>query len=173
MADAPDYRDILTFDSNAVKESGKSISSSTYWKLFAIENYYRVVIHTILRGQHGEDWWSFVVSERWAERVQSLKESYISTAGHSPLGEHIIYHTTLWQLNEIVRIAADQFDPRIDDLDDLITKVEEILPPRNLVAHMNHIDREQKMKITFLYRFFKKLIKDLQEKHNLSLEIPM
>jgi len=52
-----DFRDLPQFIPDAVSRSGQNVGKTIYWKLYAIENFYRVIIHSILSVQIPLDWW--------------------------------------------------------------------------------------------------------------------
>ena len=54
---ASDFRN-FAFDSKRISTSGKDVGAKVYPKLYAIENLIRVVVHSVLTAQLGQNWWT-------------------------------------------------------------------------------------------------------------------
>ncbi|OGC43571.1 hypothetical protein A2Y85_05510 [candidate division WOR-3 bacterium RBG_13_43_14] len=137
MPSTADFR-LSKFDSNSVGRSGKFIGRQTYWKLYSIENIFRVVIHSVLSAQLlPNDWWMVAVDTGIQKKAQSFQSNYVKKSWHGKPGSHSIYYIDLKDLNEIIRANANLFLPVIPDLDKWMVGIEELRLPRNVVAHMN------------------------------------
>ena len=60
----PTVRDFkkYSFHPSRIDRCGRHIGSKLYWKLYAIENTIRVVIHSVLSAQIGNQWWAAAVA---------------------------------------------------------------------------------------------------------------
>lgn len=167
-----DFRKRPTFFLENVLESGIHLGGNTYWKLYAIENFYRIIIHSILSVQIGPDWWS-VATPPWIRgKAQEFKEDYLEKPWHGMPGKHFIYFITLKWLNDIALANSGFLEPIIPNIDDWIIKIEDMRLPRNVVAHMNFPNKTDRQRIDIIYEEFKVLIKGIQDKGDIVLKAP-
>ena len=110
---------------------------AVYWRLYAIENVIRVLVHSVLTAQVGPDWWPKCVDSDLQAKTSRSRSKYALNPWHSSPGLHDIYHLDLGDLNSIMRVNRSFFDTVISDLDSWIARIEQIRLPRNVVAHMN------------------------------------
>src|ERR1035441_6372872 len=105
----PAVRDFKNYSYSAVRlsRSGKKIGKDLYWKLYAIENTLRIVIHSVLSVQLGPQWWAVVVNQRMATNVQRFRASYAASPKHATPGVHDIYMIFLSDLAEILRAQSN------------------------------------------------------------------
>ncbi len=136
MPTAVDFRS-SAFDGTRVNTSGRDIGRRVYWKLYAIENIFRVIIHSVLSVQIGPGWWNVAVDRKIQRQVQTFKAEYARRPWHSSPGTHDIYYTHLSHLNEIMRANSNLFLPIIPDIDEWVGRIEQLRLPRNIVGHMN------------------------------------
>ena len=68
---ATDFRN-HAFDTNRVKAAGKDMGGKVYPKLYAIENLIRIVVHTVLTVQLGNNWWSLTADPALQKTCQSV-----------------------------------------------------------------------------------------------------
>jgi len=169
MPSVIDFR-LSPFDSNSIEKCGKYLGRQTYWKLYAIENLFRVVIHSILSLQTPTDWWSVAVDKEIQKKAQRFRENYFKKIWHSRPGTHSIYYIDLIDLNEIIRANANLFYPVIPELDKWMLGIEELRLPRNVVAHMNFPSSTDIKRIDVFYADCLKLIDLVQTK--VTLKIP-
>jgi hypothetical protein len=130
-----DFR-TFTFDLVRVDSAGKNVGRGVYWKLYAIENIVRVIIHSVLVVQIGPGWWATATGSQIQKRVAGFMAAYAKKPWHSTPGKHEIYYTFLGDLNEIIRANSHLFVPVIPDIDQWIARLEQIRAPRNIVGHM-------------------------------------
>lgn len=154
-----DFR-LASFDADKIAKSGRSIGKETYWKLYSIENTFRIVVHSILSIQipQPQDWWLIAVDKTIRDKAQRYLDSYTKKSWHGNPGAHGIYYIDLKDLNEIMRVNAHLFRPAIPDFDKWILGLEELRLPRNIVAHMNYPNKTDKARIDVFYHDCKTLI---------------
>jgi hypothetical protein len=164
-----DFR-VSPFDLTAIGKSGKYIGRQSYWKLYAIENFFRIIIHSILSMNVSTDWWNAVVNKKIREKAERFQQSYVEKFWHGKPGVHGIYYVDLRDLNEIIRANANLFDLVIPDLDKWILGIEELRLPRNVVAHMNFPSSTDKKRIDVFYEDCLNLVTLVESK--VELKIP-
>lgn len=169
MAALADFR-LSQFDHNSVGKCGKYIGRQSYWKLYAIENFFRVVIHSVLSIQIRSDWWNIAVDETIRNKVERFQSNYLKKVWHGRPGTHGIYYVDLKDLNEIMRADSNLFDPVIPDLDKWIVGIEELRLPRNVIAHMNFPSKTDVKRIEVFYDDCLELVSLIQNK--VELRIP-
>jgi hypothetical protein len=167
-----DFKKRQQFIPENVLESGIYIGKKIYWKLYAIENFYRIIIHSILSVQVDPEWWPVVTPPRIQKKAQKFKNDYVEKPWYTMPGKHFIYFTDLYGLNEITRINSGFFEPIIPTIDDWVLKIEDMRLPRNVVAHMNFPNKTDRQRISIFYEDFKKLIKSIQDKGKIILKVP-
>lgn len=167
-----DFRTIIQFTVANVDKSGRHIGRNEYWKLYAVENYYRVIIHSILSVQIQSSWWMIATNPSIQKKAAGYKQRYLNRPWYTSQGNHDIYYIDLFDLNEIVRVHANLFSPIIPDIDSWIAKVEDVRLPRNVVAHMNFPLLQDRKRIDLLYRDLNNLIKHLITTSQIEIKIP-
>jgi hypothetical protein len=143
MPRAADFRQ-FAFSTSRIDASGKDIGRKTYWKLYAIENIVRTIIHSVLSVQIGPDWWPVAVDPRIQKDVRRFRNQYARRPWHGTPGTHDIYYAGLADLGEIMRANTNLFVPVIPDIVQWVARIEQMRLPRNIVGHMNwpiHADR--------------------------------
>jgi len=169
---ATDFRILHQFSLEGINKSGRNVGRTVYWKLYAIENLYRIIIHSILSVQIRPDWWPIAVDVNIRRKARNFKQKYLRRPWHTVPGQHYIYYTTLYDLNEIARANSHLFDPIVTDMDQWIVKIEITRLPRNIVAHMNFPNRNDRQRIDILYKDFKELIKIVESRPGITLQVP-
>ena len=164
-----DFR-LSQFDANAIGKSGKYIGHRSYWKLYAIENFFRIIIHSILSIHMPADWWNVAVNKTIQKKAKRFQQNYLKKFWHGKPGTHGIYYIDLKDLNEIIRANAALFDPIIPNLDKWIFGIEELRLPRNVIAHMNFPSRTDKKRIDVFYEDCLNLVALVESK--VELKIP-
>jgi len=157
-----DFRSVAQFELGGVDRSGKNIGTQVYWKLYAIENIVRVIIHSVLSVQITPGpWWDIAVSPPLQRKANNFRSRYTTRPWHSSPGNHGIYYLGLVDLNEIIRPNSHLFRPVIPDIDQWMAKLEQVKLPRNVVAHMNWPNPTDRMRIDVLYRDIHELARTL------------
>ncbi|MEX0733679.1 MAG: hypothetical protein WD944_01425 [Steroidobacteraceae bacterium] len=136
MAAIKDFRQ-FAFDPARVDAAGKNIAQNVYWKLYAIENSFRVIVHSILSVQINPNWWTVAVDPGIQGQIAKRKADYASAPWHSSPGKHDVYYAFLSDLSKIIAANSHLFKPDIPDIDAWVARIEQIRLPRNIVGHMN------------------------------------
>ena len=171
MSAVIDFRLANDFDAGRVNQSGKFVARSVYWKLYFVENAFRVVINSVLSSQINRNWWDVAVDSKTKTYVERIRRSYLQNPGKTSPGRHSIYYLYLWQLGEIIRANSNLFLPLIPKIDEWIKKIEQIRLPRNVVGHMNFPNKRDRKLIDNMYSDCRSLIRSL-ESSGVLLMIP-
>ncbi|MBI5472853.1 MAG: hypothetical protein HY961_10960 [Ignavibacteriae bacterium] len=163
MARVTDFR-FIEFDSEKLLRSGKYIGHRTYWKLYAIENIFRVIIHSVLSPEIPQGWWDVAVEQQVRKKAESFKSSYLKRAWHGKPGSHDIYYVDLKDLAEIIRANSNLFITVIPDIDKWMVGIEDLRLPRNVIAHMNFPSDNDLKRIDVFHSDCLMLIKGVQAK---------
>ncbi len=131
-----DFRN-YSFRSARIDRCGRHIGSKLYWKLYAIENTIRIVIHSVLTAQIGVNWWTVAVDPDVVKRASRFRANYAAKLKNASPGLSDIYLVFLSDLTDILRVNSNQFLPVVPDTDNWVATLESIRVPRNLVGHMN------------------------------------
>jgi hypothetical protein len=151
MPTVVDYR-TLPFEIHRVSASGKYVGRLAYWRLYAIENLFRIIIHSVLSVQINSNWWTVVIDKDTNKTVQKFKQNYLSLPGATLPGTHDIYYLYLSDLTKIMASQSNLFIPIIPDIDQWIINLEQIRLPRNIVGHMNWPNTADTRRIDRTYR---------------------
>ena len=170
MARTVDFRN-YAFDGSRVDAAGKDIGRKVYWKLYAIENMVRVIVHSVLTVQAGSNWWSVAVDPGVQGQVRSRMASYAQQPWHSTPGKHEIYYAFLSDLNKIITANSHLFAPVIADIDQWVARIEQVRLPRNIVGHMNWPSAVDRARIDVFHADIQKLV-DRLINEGLSTTIP-
>lgn len=163
MPTVADFR-TSAFDQLKVEASGKNIGSNVYWKLFAIENLVRVLVHSVLSDQVGPTWWNLVVDPAFQRKVSGRIRSYAARPWHTTPGNHDIYYTYLSDLNKIIGSSSHLFEFHIPDIDQWVARIEQVRTPRNVVGHMNWPNVVDRRRIDVFHSDIKALLDGLSKK---------
>ncbi|MGD0292878.1 MAG: hypothetical protein ABSB30_03410 [Terracidiphilus sp.] len=145
-----------------VDRCGRNVGAKLYWKLYAIENTIRVVIHSVLSVQIGANWWNVAVDQDIAARAQAFRRNYAARPQNANPGIHDIHLVYLRDLTEIIRANSNFFTPIVPNTNHWITILEGIRIPRNLVGHMNFPNTFDGMAIESAYAQLNLLLDDLK-----------
>jgi hypothetical protein len=143
MPAAVDYR-TLPFHATRVSDSGRYIGNSIYWKLYAIENIVRVIVHSVLTVQIKSNWWSVAVAPELQRTVLRVRKDYSKQPQHTSPGTHDIYYVFLKDLTLIIQTNIHLFRPLIPDIDRWVLLLEELRLPRNVIGHVNWLGAADK-----------------------------
>jgi hypothetical protein len=161
MAATKDFRAYSIFDVVRVDAAGKSVSKDVYWKLYAIENTVRVLVHSVLTQQIGTNWWNVAVDPRIQAGVIGRQADYASQPWHSTPGKHDVYYVFLSDLGKIIVANSHLFRPVISDIDNWVMRLEQIRLPRNIVGHMNWLTAIDRKRIDVVHSDLRLLIHKL------------
>ena len=122
-----------------------NIPSEGYSIMFALENSIRVFITRMLFDAFGNNWWGQVQIKKslkdMALKVSKRKTKDSENWYHSKRGVHEIYYTDYVDLLQIIKVFNLIFSKffRKSAAKNLIGKLEELTPTRNVIAHNNPI----------------------------------
>lgn len=169
----PSVRDFRTyaFDRARVDTAGRNIGSRVYWKLYAIENLLRVLVHSVLTEQAGANWWTVTVDPKLQQRVAGLMKEYASSPWHSIPGKHDVYYTFLSDLSKIITANSHLFKPIIPDIDQWIARIEQVRLPRNTVGHMNWPSTTDRQRIDVCHADLQQLVQQVASQ-GVPLSVP-
>lgn len=170
MPAVADFRS-YAFDRNRVDASGKNVGRKVYWKLYAIENLIRVLVHSILAAQAGANWWTVAVDPGIQGQVRSRIAEYSKHPWHSTPGKHSIYYAFLSDLNKIIVANSHLFKPAVHDIDQWVARIEQVRLPRNIVGHMNWPSATDRQRIDVFYADIQQLMNQLASS-GLNLTVP-
>jgi hypothetical protein len=122
MAPITDFR-ISSYNPKAIDNCGRFIGHQSYWKLYAIENLFRIIVHSILSVQISYVWWEVAVDGPTRTKAEYRQSLYSRKSPNDKIGRHGIYYLDLRDLNEIIRANANLIDPVVPDLDSWILRV--------------------------------------------------
>jgi hypothetical protein len=165
-----DFRN-FPFARPRVESCGRFLGHRTYWKLYAIENCMRVILHSILVAQIGPNWWDTSVEPATRKAIESLKQNY-KKGVHTLPGSHDIYYVYLSDLTKIMTTTRNLVIKVIADVDTWIVKMEGIRIPRNLVGHMNFPNTADRSRIDTLHIEVSTLMQKLEKEPGLKIRIP-
>lgn len=111
-----DFRDASAFDPDKIGESGRFLGRSAYWKLYFIENVFRVITDSVLSAQIDRNWWE-TVDLGIRQDAEKIRIDYLQNPWHSNPGNHMIYYVYLRQLGEIIRANSHIFEQVISNID--------------------------------------------------------
>jgi hypothetical protein len=169
MAGMQDFRN-YPFAQSRVELCGRYLGHNAYWKLYAIENGLRVILHSVLSAQYGNAWLDAAIEPAVKKRIEWIKSTYLAKKVHAMPGRHDVYFLYLPDLAKIMLVTANLIENVISDVDDWVVKIESIQTPRNLVGHMNFPNESDREKINKVHGELKVLIRGLERK--LIIRIP-
>lgn len=121
--------------------------ADVYPKLYVFENSMRSVITRILEAKHGKGWWSKRVPADVQARVKGRKDDEDKKPWHGKRGSHEIYYSDFKDLRKIIEKNWDDFKALFPTRAWITVKLEELEPPRNIIAHHNPISAQEKKRI--------------------------
>ena len=160
------------FDIAKINACGRDVGRNVYWRLFAVENLVRVVVHSVLTKQVAPNWWAVCVDPDTQKQVARFQAQYAAKPWHGSPGLHEIYYTFLSDLNPIIATNSHHFLPLIPDIDTWIGRIEQIRVPRNVVGHMNWPSVNDRKRIDLFHDDFQALVKKLAATSGVTLLIP-
>ena len=170
MPVARDFR-FYAYQPARVVRCGRSIGRNFFWKLYAIENSFRVIVNSVLIVQVDADWWAKAISKKKQATLDQRREDYTARPLHASPGKHDIYLLMLSDLTKLIGTYQDKFSPVVPDIDEWIVRLERIRLPRNLVGHMNFPNSYDRQRIDSAYASLPVIFAHLHEK-GIPLVIP-
>lgn len=170
MPTATDFRSQI-WDPSRVDASGKYMGRQVYWKLYSIENLARVLIHSILSAQVGANWWDLCVDPGIRNSIMHFQADYQGKPWHGSPGRHQLYYAHLTHLGKIMLTNSHLLQPLVPDIDQWIVRVEQVRLPRNIAAHMNWLDSNDRKRIDVFHADIKALLAQVAA-NGLQLLVP-
>ena len=161
----------LAFSQPKIERCGKYLGRHSYWKLYAIENILRVVLHSVLSNQISLGWWSVAVDPKVQQKASRVRADYARRPWHTPAGSHDIYYVFLPDISNIMRTNSHLLAPIIPDIDTWMTRIDDVRLPRNLIGHMNFPSPADRLRIDTLHRDIGTLISVI-ESSGVTARIP-
>lgn len=165
-----DFRN-YSYSQPRIERCGRYLGRQSYWKLYAIENVLRIVIHSVLSVQIGPLWWHSAVGPKTIRDVNQTRNRYAGHPHHTSPGVHDIHYIYLSSLNTIMRANSNFFLPIFPDIDQWIVRLEGVLIPRNLIGHMNFPHAGDRQRIDDLHRDIGALLVEMQQK-KIAIQVP-
>jgi hypothetical protein len=160
MSVVRDFRN-YSYKSDRIDRCGRNIGFKLYWKLYAIENTIRIVIHSVLTAQFGPKWWDVAVDPKIVAKATRFRTSYAAKPKNANPGTGDIHLVFLSDLTDIIRVNSHLFAPVVPNTNNWITTLEGIRVPRNLVGHMNFPNSYDRTSIDSAYSQLSGLIGQL------------
>ena len=155
-----------------VRASGRNVGREVYWKLYAVENLIRIVVHSVLSAQINPNWWMQSVNQNLQGKVAGFRAQYVNQPWHSTPGRHEIYYAFLSDLGAIISAHSHLFVPLIPDIHQWVARIELLRLPRNIVGHMNWPHKTDRQRIEVFYEDFQALVSKLATTGGFTLIIP-
>lgn len=171
MAGIQDFR-LLAFARARVDSCGRYLGHNSYWKLYAIENYLRVILHSVLLAQVGPAWLDQSVSADKKKEIDNNRRRHSRKPTHTSPGTHDVYYLYLSDLSKIMLVNKHLIVRLIPDVDDWVLKLEGVLIPRNLIGHMNFPHQGDRARIDVLHVELSELVQKLEKRPDLTIRIP-
>lgn len=136
------------FDPYLKQSIYKSIPSEGYSIMFVLENSMRNFIEHILQNVYGNSWWDEVANKKALSdivaQVTNRKLNESENWHHAKRGVHEIYYTDYSHLLKIIKTFNSDFLTyfRKGKEKNLLEKLEELTPSRNVIAHNNPISSD-------------------------------
>ena len=164
----PQVRDFrkFAFHADRIARCGRHVGTKLYWKLYAIENTIRIVLHSVLSVQVNPNWWSLAVDQRIVLNAQRFRRSYAANPQNASPGAHDIHLVFLTDLTEIMRANSHLLSPVVPTTNQWIVTLEGLRLPRNLVGHMNFPNAHDRTAIDSAYSQLPALLAHLSTSPN-------
>jgi hypothetical protein len=140
--------------------------------LYSIENYLRVILHSVLKAQIGSTWLDKSIGPDTKKRIEKIKKDHLRKGVHTLPGRHDVYYIYLSDLTKIMAAARHLIIKVIADVDSWIVKTESVRVPRNLVGHMNFPNLADRNRIDALHTDLSGLMSRLEKEPGLKIEVP-
>lgn len=136
-------------------------SAEAYRLLYLVENSARETIMSVLKQQHGKNWWKVGVDPRIGRRAANRKKDDAQDPWHTPRGEHDIYYIDLYDYAQIMTSDANWplFEPIFKRKSFVIETLHQITVSRRVVAHMNGLKAEDFDQLQTNYLTWMKVLK--------------
>jgi hypothetical protein len=130
---------------------GKEMAK-VYYVLWVFENSLRQFILDIMEKHYGSGWWSSHVSSQTRKRASYRQAKDRENRWHSTRGAHEIYYIDIGDYKGIITKNWTEFEPVFSGLprpqEWILNRIDEITLSRNIVAHMNPLEKDDIERIT-------------------------
>jgi hypothetical protein len=131
-----------------------------YPKLYVLENSLRKVISRMLESVHGKGWWKKCAPADVQKRVSDRQAKEGKTPWHGKRGTHEIYYSDLGDLRKLIASNWDQFTALFPSQQWITQRLDELEPPRNIVAHNNPLSKQDENRIDLYFNDWVALLND-------------
>jgi hypothetical protein len=134
--------------------------ANVYPKLYIFENSIRNVIVRVLRAKYGNNWWASRAPAGVQKTVADRKAHEAKTPWHGKRGTHEIYYANFGDLRDIVTKNWVDFEPIFLKQPWITQRLEELEPPRNIVAHSNPLSKQEENRVDLYFNDWIALLND-------------
>jgi hypothetical protein len=134
--------------------------ASIYPKLYIFENSIRNVIVRVLQAKHGNAWWSKSAPTGVQSKVASRKAKEATTPWHGKRGTHEIFYADFGDLRDIITKNWKDFEPIFLKQTWITQRLDELEPPRNIVAHNNPLSKNEENRVDLYFNDWVALLND-------------
>jgi hypothetical protein len=134
--------------------------ATVYPKLYIFENSIRNVIVRVLRAKHGSNWWASRAPTGVQKTVADRKAHEAKTPWHGKRGTHEIYYANFGDLRDIITKNWVDFEQIFLKQAWITQRLEELEPPRNIVAHSNPLSKQEESRVDLYFNDWIALLND-------------
>lgn len=137
--------------------------ATVYPKLYIFENSIRNVIIRVLRAKYGRDWWTKCAPTGVQKTVAARKANEAKTPWHGKRGTHEIYYANFGDLRDIITKNWPDFQPIFLKQPWISQRLDELEPPRNIVAHNNPLSKQEENRVDLYFNDWIALLNDRKD----------
>lgn len=126
--------------------------AALYPKYYVFENSLRCVIERILETKYGQDWWQKRASPKVKAKVRERRDKEVTQPWHGKRGQHEIYYSDFGDLRKIIERNWDDFADLFPTRSWITQKLDELEPPRNIIAHHNPVSADDERRLDLYFR---------------------
>lgn len=130
--------------------------TKAYYSLYIFENSVRQFIAGVMTQAHGPSWWSNRASSKLKKKVANRKNKDKENRWHSSRGAHEIFYTNIEDLANVISGNWIVFEPYFSRVKGgpqwIVSKLNEITLSRNIVAHNNPLEGDDRIRIGLCLR---------------------
>jgi hypothetical protein len=134
--------------------------ATVYPKLYVFENSIRNVIVRVLRAKHGNNWWAGCAPTNVQKTVADRKVHEAKTPWHGKRSAHEIFYANFGDLRDIITKNWLDFQPIFLKQPWITQRLEELEPPRNIVAHSNPLSKQEENRVDLYFNDWIALLND-------------
>jgi len=121
--------------------------ATIYPKFYVFENSLRNVISRVLRASNGKDWWRTCAPTDVKNKVAKRKAQESEMPWHGKRGTHEIYYSDFGDLKKLITKNWAEFSGLFPKQEWITHRLEELEPPRNVLAHHNPVSKQDEKRI--------------------------